>query len=367
MNRREFFKLSTLFAAAMAIEASPLLRAAAAGLDALSNKAVLYLIRTSSGKWKVKASMFVDMAKQRLSKHKYDIDTFRVLEIVDWDAATERRNYLWKLHKADGRVPSFILDFPRIVARGKVLGKRRGAQWKQMCKDKDPRVMKHLKRINLLSQEYYKNNPEARISLMRSMKQGSDKWFEELRQDPDRYAMFHKAKGELFSKWSKANPGVMRACAVIAGTACMAAKRANPELWNAWVEQNRQHGKKNISKLHKWYELNPELGKASIKKASLAGCLAGTANRIQAIKDLYKALPNSFTRIQAIEFAKQNGLRSNSLNYFKDDFGLLSQSRVMLHKGKGGYTTIYTKLYDTIPKAHEIVDITRTPNSRTRK
>lgn len=129
MTRRGFLKLSVLFAGAMALEANPILRAAA---DAVSKshdttKVVLYLVQTYTGKWKIKATKYVDMAKKRVNTKVYNPDTFRILEITDNEIAGERRTYLWKLHGCHGNPPHQYLNVVTATKGGITAGHK---NWK---------------------------------------------------------------------------------------------------------------------------------------------------------------------------------------------------------------------------------------------
>lgn len=98
MDRREFLKLSTLFAAAMAIESSPALRNAARLIELDPHnpmRIVLYKVRKkSNGRWKVKGTKYVDLAHKRFDKDLFYEDSFTVLDIVDNSIAKERRKEL---------------------------------------------------------------------------------------------------------------------------------------------------------------------------------------------------------------------------------------------------------------------------------
>lgn len=98
MDRREFLKLSTLFAAAMAIESSPTLRNAARLIELDPHnpmRIVLYKVRKkSNGRWKVKGTKYVDLAHKRFDKDLFYEDSFTVLDIVDNSVAKERRKEL---------------------------------------------------------------------------------------------------------------------------------------------------------------------------------------------------------------------------------------------------------------------------------
>lgn len=102
MDRRSFLKLGALFMAAMAVESSPALRAAADLLETQPNRVVLYLIKTRKGQWKVLWTSYIDMPKKWVNLKRWDESTFRVLEIVDESVANERRDILWDEYNCSG-------------------------------------------------------------------------------------------------------------------------------------------------------------------------------------------------------------------------------------------------------------------------
>ena len=66
MDRRSFLKLSTLFAAAMAIESSPILKTIANSTDHAS-KVLLYLIQNKNGQWKVLWSRYSELDTKKIN------------------------------------------------------------------------------------------------------------------------------------------------------------------------------------------------------------------------------------------------------------------------------------------------------------
>lgn len=124
MDRRSFLKLGSLFAAAMAVEASPILRAAANLAEQYPDlKVVLYLLKNKKGHFKVKATKYRDIPKRHLRSGKWDLDSFRILDIVDSNLATDRRNELWQIHNCKGKPPGWSVDIPHSVRIGKKYGK----------------------------------------------------------------------------------------------------------------------------------------------------------------------------------------------------------------------------------------------------
>lgn len=117
MNRRSFLKLGALFAAAMAVETSPALKAAAKVLEVDNTQVLLYLIRNYKGQWKVKGTKYIDVPKTRIDQNKFDVDTFRFLGVVENHIANERKLELWKEHNCTGS-KGFPLDITTCMNNG---------------------------------------------------------------------------------------------------------------------------------------------------------------------------------------------------------------------------------------------------------
>ncbi len=122
MNRRDFFKLSTLFAAAMAVEASPILRAVATALENNTLHIIFYKVQErTTGNWKVKGTKYVDLAKTRFNHDRFRLESFEVLDIVDSSVANETKSRLWKEHGCKGiRWGGFRMEY--YVENGKITG-----------------------------------------------------------------------------------------------------------------------------------------------------------------------------------------------------------------------------------------------------
>lgn len=102
MDRRSFLKLGSLFAAAMLVETSPALKAAAKILERDNTQVLLYLIRNYKGQWKVKGTKYIDVPKTRIDQRKFDVETFRFLGVVENHMANERKLELWKEYGCSG-------------------------------------------------------------------------------------------------------------------------------------------------------------------------------------------------------------------------------------------------------------------------
>jgi hypothetical protein len=103
MERREFLKLSVLFGAALALESNSGLKAIADTLSKINEKVVLYLIQSKNGDWKVRWTSWVDMPTRNLSSLKVNLDTFKLLAIVDESEANALRESLWIKYDCQGQ------------------------------------------------------------------------------------------------------------------------------------------------------------------------------------------------------------------------------------------------------------------------
>jgi len=367
MERRQFLKLFGLAVASIAVQADPVLNAAMRLAEANPDqKVMLYIVQNrKTGKWVIKGTKYTDLKSKKLALRTWKRETFRVLRIVDNSEATEVRNTLWK-NLIGTKVPNYDVDVVRSTQGGLKGGPKTGAIWKERWKDSNHPMTKKVLAARIEGSKIWREeNPEEQRAKMLKMREEADKFFEELRQDPERYEEYYTARGETFSEWAKQNPEVMARIGSVRGKASMAKHRATEESWEAWCQHLSEAGKKGMEGHLKWREENPELWKQAHKKACDSASETATRKKNEAIRKLYKKLPQNFSRLEAYAFAKKHGLRGNSLNYFKNDFNLVSHSREMRHEGSGGYTRVYTKLYNEIPEGYVTKQNDR-PNPRKR-
>lgn len=148
MNRREFLKLGTLFAAAMAVETSPVLKAAAKLAESNPFNVVFYKVKKiSNGKWYLKGTKFVDLPKKAIDTKIYDADSFTLISIVDNAEAHEIRKTLWKEHGCQPVKVFGTYDIQhrvRIGKKGAVTNRNSGQidEWTQIGKEKRQQMVK---------------------------------------------------------------------------------------------------------------------------------------------------------------------------------------------------------------------------------
>lgn len=367
MERRQFLKLFGLATASIAIQADPILNAAARLAEANPDqKVLLYIVKNrKTNKWVIKATKYTDLNKKSLRISNWYQDTFRVLRIVDNSEATEEFRRLWKLHIGT-KVPNYGIDVVLATNNGLKGGPKTGQVWKDRWANEPdhPMIKKVMASRTEGAKIWREENPELHQAKMQKLIQAGQDWHEDFKKnDPEGYAEYVRQKAEKFSAWAAANPKVMSRVGRIRGKASLAKRKADPETFYKTLSE---YGKKGQKGYQKWRKENPELWKQGHKKACDNAAEAATKRKNEAIRELYKKLPQSFSRLEAYDFAKKHGLRGNSLNYFKDDFNLVSHSREMRHQGSGGYTRIYTKLYDEIPEGY-VTKQTDRPNPRKRK
>jgi len=345
MNRREFLKLGSLFAAAMVINTNPILNAAAKLADTNPDtKVLLYIIKNrKTGKWHVKATKYTDIAKKRLSLNCWEVDTFRPLQIVDNSEATEVRNKLWKLHIGT-KVPNSIIDVVSFTQGGLKAGPKTGAIWAQRFRDNDPRAIKLLQaRIEgaRLWQELYPEEHKAKLAKLYS---GYNEWMEDMMQNhPEEWQAKIDALTSGYVQWCKDNPELKQQASHIGGMASLKKRKQDPETFLNTVSA---YGKKGMRGLRKLYKENPELYAKHHKKACDAASAKATETRLANIDKLYNALPDTFTRQYAYDLAKQLKTPYNTATSILGDKTLTvkSNDRINTGGGRGSSLAIWTKL-----------------------
>lgn len=94
MDRREFIKLSALFSAAISLEPSPIYRM---GIDFVNNigefKILIFSIETIDGVLKLKVSKNTSMDNIRISSNSFNVDSFKILEIVNESLVNQKKLY----------------------------------------------------------------------------------------------------------------------------------------------------------------------------------------------------------------------------------------------------------------------------------
>ena len=102
MERRDFIKNSIFALFGAAISSNKVLAEVASTLNPNSPKVLLYLIQNKKGYWFVRGTKWIDIAKTKVDEEKYNINTFKPLDIVNNDIADAKRKELWKLHNCGG-------------------------------------------------------------------------------------------------------------------------------------------------------------------------------------------------------------------------------------------------------------------------
>jgi hypothetical protein len=104
MERRDFLKNSLFALFSTAITSNKVLASVAETLTPTSPKVLLYLVQTNDGQWKVKATKWIDFYQKRLKPCLVKPETFKLLDIVDYDVANTRKIELWKQYNCSGRL-----------------------------------------------------------------------------------------------------------------------------------------------------------------------------------------------------------------------------------------------------------------------
>jgi hypothetical protein len=114
MERRDFLKNSLFTLFSTAIASNKVLASVAETLTAESLKIMLYLVQTKQGEWKVKATKWIDFYQKRLKPCHVKPETFKLLDIVDYDIANNSKIELWKEHNCTGRLVPIKITNPLI-------------------------------------------------------------------------------------------------------------------------------------------------------------------------------------------------------------------------------------------------------------
>ena len=102
MDRRSFLKNSIGALLFAGLTSNKVLASVVETLTPESPKVLLYLIQNKKGYWFVRGTSWVNLGKDVVNSEKYDIDTFKPLEVIHNDIADQRRLILWKEHKCGG-------------------------------------------------------------------------------------------------------------------------------------------------------------------------------------------------------------------------------------------------------------------------
>lgn len=102
MDRRSFLKNSLFALFSTAVSSNKVLATVADTLPSTSTNVLLYLIQNKKGYWFVRGTKWVDVVKTKINETKYNLDTFKPLEIVPNEIAEQTRLKLWKEHNCGG-------------------------------------------------------------------------------------------------------------------------------------------------------------------------------------------------------------------------------------------------------------------------
>lgn len=102
MDRRGFLKNSIGALLFAGLTSNKVLAEVVETLTPNSPNVLLYLIQNKKGYWFVRGTSWIKLGKEVVDEEKYNIETFKSLEIVNNDIANIRRLELWKIHKCGG-------------------------------------------------------------------------------------------------------------------------------------------------------------------------------------------------------------------------------------------------------------------------
>ena len=102
MDRRSFLKNSIGALLFAGLSSNKVLAGVVETLTPDSPNVLLYLIQNKKGYWFVRGTSWIKLGKEVVNEEKYNIETFKSLEIVHNDLADKRRLELWKEYKCGG-------------------------------------------------------------------------------------------------------------------------------------------------------------------------------------------------------------------------------------------------------------------------
>ena len=247
-------------------------------------------------------------------------------------------------NNANTRVRMKYVDARKMGRKG---GVGRGKQWKEMIKNNDPRIKAHYQMMNLKSQEYFSNNPEAIKYRSEQQTIGFNKFIKDLKESGE-YKAWKKISTDKFSKWAKDNPEDCKRRATIAGKESLRKRKLDPV---SHKKQCSDAGKKGNKGLQKLYKENPELKsknhKALCDAANIVNIEKNRIRREESIKKFMEVLPMRFDRAKVKELKHEYNLAWVSIDKILKDPALISKEmfRPIGLKGKGGTILIYNKLF----------------------
>lgn len=118
MDRRSFLKNSIGALLFAGLTSNKVLAEVIETITPDSTKVLLYLIQNKKGYWFVRGTSWLKIGKDKVNSEKYNIDTFKPLEIVSNDIANKRRLELWELHKCGGG-PGGGTGFPLDISKSR--------------------------------------------------------------------------------------------------------------------------------------------------------------------------------------------------------------------------------------------------------
>jgi hypothetical protein len=108
MDRRGFLKNSIGALLFSALSSNKVLSQVVETLTPNSPKVLLYLIQLTNGERKIRATKWVDIPTKRLTEKNIIKDSFKAIEIVDFNDVNKRRLELWKEYNCSGRIGHLV-------------------------------------------------------------------------------------------------------------------------------------------------------------------------------------------------------------------------------------------------------------------
>jgi hypothetical protein len=104
MNRRSFLKGSIASLLLGALSSNKVLASTINALTPESLNVLLYLIQNKNGNWEIKTTKWTNIDKASLSQFKYNLETFKPLNVVDYTLSGKLKEKYWKQYGCKGRL-----------------------------------------------------------------------------------------------------------------------------------------------------------------------------------------------------------------------------------------------------------------------
>jgi hypothetical protein len=108
VDRRSFLKNSIGALLFAGLTSNKVLAGVVETLTPDSPKVLLYLIQLKNGEWKIRVTKWVDVPTKRLNEPNIIRETFKPIEVVDFNQVVSKRFFYWEKYNCSGRMGSLV-------------------------------------------------------------------------------------------------------------------------------------------------------------------------------------------------------------------------------------------------------------------